>query len=146
VALYRANDFSLDLPADLKDKTVHIFSLTDDQPSEFSLVIARDSLHDGEDLAGYLTRQRALFTRKLPGFELLQDREVLVDGRPGVEADHAWRAAEGRMHQRQVALVAEDRRGGRPQVLLFTATCKDTISVRWERAFAEMVKTIRLQP
>jgi len=50
MAAYHTNELSFDLPEAIKDKTHHIFSLTDAGPSPFNLVISRHPIGDEETL------------------------------------------------------------------------------------------------
>lgn len=145
MGVYHANEFLFQLPDALKDKTVHIFSLTDDGPSEFSLVIARDTLQKGEDLGRYVVRQRELFSRNLPGFEHVSEASRTIDGRKALQTDHVWRTPNGRMHQRQVAVISPDSPADAPRALLITATCKDRLDAKWEAVLEETLATLRFR-
>jgi hypothetical protein len=145
MGIYHANEFQFHLPDALKDKTVHIFSLTDDGPSEFSLIVARDALRTGEDLGSYVLRQRELFGRNLPGFQHLADAEVTLDGRGAIQSDHTWRTPDGKMYQRQIAVISPQSPAESPQALVITATCKDRISEKWEAVLAETLATLRFR-
>lgn len=142
---FQANEFSTVLPEGLKDKTVNIFSLTDEGPSELGVVIARDRPLHGETLDTYAERQFKLLQQRLPLFRVLGKTMIEVDvepnKRPAVQVDYAWQSGEGPMHQRQVIVFAE----AAGVVLLFTATSKTRIEPKWEAVFNEMIVNLRLR-
>jgi len=141
MSIFHANEFVLNLPEQLKDRSVNVFSLTDEGPSEFSVVIARDKLKSGETLAGYVERQLQLLGQRAPLFRLHHEKQLVVDKQPAIEADYSWMTQEGKMHQRQVAFLTAPS----GTVLLFTATCKEQIGPKWEAAFNEILASLRLR-
>jgi len=142
--IYHTNELKLDLPPELKDKSVHVFSLTDDGPSEFSLVITRTPLPTGDDLAGYVTRQLKQMMENLPGFKLLQQSEAKIDGRSARQTDYSWQADDGSMYQRQVAVITARTDQGGDQVVMLTATCLSAFAEKWSQVFEHILSSVQI--
>jgi len=143
MALYQTNELIFDLPDSLKDKTHHIFSLTDDGPSPFTLVISRHSVAVDETLNAYGDRLIGEMRKALPAFEL-QDRTLtLVAGEPALRLAYHWGQNGQKLHQIQVT-VFRIAALNRKQAIQFTATGHDDISPDWQSSFAQIVASIRL--
>lgn len=138
--IYQANDFVVSLPEGLKDKTINVFSLTDEGPSEVGIVVVRDKLRRGEDLDGLLDRQLELIMQRMPLFRLLRREAITVDRQPARLTDCIWHPPDGQTFQRQVAVVAKG--GG---VLLASVTCKDSLSPKAESMFTDFLASFRLR-
>lgn len=142
---FQANEFSTVLPEGLKDKTVNIFSLTDEGPSDLGVVVARDRPVYGETLEAYTERQLTLLQQRLPLFRVLSKGQIEVGAdpnkKPALQVDYAWQSGEGQMYQRQVIVHAE----AADTMLLFTATCKTRFEPQWEAMFSEMIANLRLK-
>ncbi|MDX7986531.1 DUF1795 domain-containing protein, partial [Xenorhabdus sp. 12] len=65
---------SITLPEGYQEQTVNIIIA----PNVPALNISRDQLNDGEDLAGYLTRQKALLKNGLKDWQLLEEHPAIL--------------------------------------------------------------------
>ncbi len=140
MSVFHANEFVMNLPDALKDNTVNVFALTSQGPSEFGVVVARDTPEDGEALVTYVERQVRVLSKRAPLFKLLHQEATTVNGKPAILFDYTWLSDAGTMHQRQVAVMSRPS-----QVISFTATCKDRISAKWDATFREMIDTLRFR-
>jgi hypothetical protein len=139
--LYHANDFVVSLPDGLRDKSINIFSLTDEGPSEIGLVVVRDRLRGAESLDEFLERQMATILKRMPMFQLLRREEVTLDKHPARLTDCTFHPPEGKMFQRQIAVVSK----ATPGVLLISVSCKDALTPRAEAVFEEFLANFRLR-
>lgn len=143
---FRAHEFTFELPDELQDRTVNIFSASAEGPSDFSFVVVRDSIDPTVDLNDVLERYRAEMAAKLPHFRRIAERDVIIDGCEGKEADHVWKADGGVVHQRQTILsLGEDFDSmGKRRVLVCTATCQKEISPEWQKALERMFGSLKI--
>ncbi len=140
--LYHGNEFIAALPDGLKDKTVHIFSLTDDGPSDLSVVIARDKPKAGETAERFAERILSGLLGRLPLLQVQKRETITVSSVPAVATDYTWQSPEGKMFQRQVILYAKAHH----QMLIITATCRgDSMASKWEGMFKELLENFRLR-
>ncbi len=99
---FNAHEFFVEaMPASFKDKSINIFSLTDEGPSDVSVVVARDRLREGETLEKYTQRQKGLMAQRMARFKLLGEGATQLDGQPAWWIDFEWVGPEGPMLQRQ---------------------------------------------
>jgi hypothetical protein len=141
---YFTNELSFDLPEALKDKTHHIFSLTDDGPSPFNLVISRHPIGDEDTLESYGRRLTAELQQALPKFDLIGTSTILVAGQTGWGLEYRWLNQGQWLHQRQATLFHQADSGARLAVQ-FTATVPGDFSDRWKQEFAAILGSIRLR-
>ena len=142
MSVYHANEFIVGLPDGLKDKTVHIFSLTDEGPSELSVVVARERPKSGETLERFGERLLSALIGRLPLFHVNKKEVTSLSGQPAISTDYSWQSPEGKMFQRQIILHARAQN----QMLLITATCRgDRMAARWEAMFGEFLTNFRLR-
>ncbi|AVR97163.1 hypothetical protein C9I28_17080 [Pseudoduganella armeniaca] len=143
--LYHANHATFELPAQLKDKTMHMFTLRDDGPSEFNVVISHADVKPEERLEEFGDRLAMELTRALPRFQLKAMTERQVDGTPALELVYSWRNEAGTMHQRQVITLVAGSKPGTREALLIAATCLSAFSDEWNAAFEAIVDSIKLR-
>ena len=138
---YRTNEMTFDLPQGLKDKSLNVFALTDEGPSEFSFVISRVPIHQDQTLADYTSLLIAEMQTKMPSFALLNRSERKVAGEPATYLEFVWKAEDGMMHQRQVIFAPP----GRDIALLFTGTCPGRFTSTHAEAFEAAVDSVKLE-
>jgi len=143
--LYHANHATFELPAQLKDKTMHMFTLRDDGPSEFNVVVSHADVQPEERLEEFGDRLTKELTRALPRFQLRAQSERKVDGAPALELAYSWRNEAGTMHQRQVIVLVEGAKPGTIEAMLIAATCLSAFSDEWNAAFDGIVDSIKLR-
>jgi hypothetical protein len=129
----------------LKDKTMHMFTLRDDGPSEFNVVVSHADVKPEETLDQFGDRLTRELARALPRFQLKATSERTVDGAPALELAYSWRNEAGFMHQRQVIALVGGSRPGTTEALLIAATCLREFSAEWNAAFDGIVDSIRLR-
>jgi len=143
--MYHANHATFELPAQLKDKTMHMFTLRDDGPSEFNVVVSHADVKPEESLDQFGDRLAQELTRALPRFQLKAMTERHVDGAPALELAYSWRNEAGYMHQRQVITLVQGSKPGTIEAMLMAATCMREFSDEWNAAFDAIVDSIRLR-
>jgi hypothetical protein len=144
MATYYTNELVFDLPDELKDKTHHIFSLVDEGPSEFNVVISRHPVGDTETLESYGCRLQTEMEKALPHFKLLGSHTIIVAGILGWGLEYRWMNQGQWLHQRQVSLLHQLTPGQR-QVVQVTATATGEFTTAWKERFTSLLGSIRLR-
>lgn len=142
---YDAHHATFSLPTQLRDRTMHMFVLKDDGPSDFSLVVSYADTQGEEDLAEFGDRLVKEMSRALPKFMLRGMRECLLDGSPAVELTYSWRNNGIFMHQRQAIVLVQGREAGSRQAMLLAGTCPNGFSDEWQAAFDNLLASVRLR-
>jgi hypothetical protein len=142
MAQYHTQEFAFELPDGLKDKTHHIFALTDEGPSAFNLVISRNPIADDQTLDSYAERLLTEIKRALPQFRLLGQSAMLLAGEPALKLEYRWLNQGKVMHQVQHAFFHEQ--GGTPrQVIQITATVVGEFEEKWRTQLQRLVTSLQ---
>lgn len=142
---YHTNNATFELPAQLKDKSMHMFVIRDDGPSEFSVVMSQADIEPEETLAGFGDRLLAEMGRALPRFQLRGMKDTQVGGSPAIELAYNWRKESSFMHQRQAVVLVEGAAPGSRQAMMITATCLAAFSDEWSAAFDSILSSMTLR-
>jgi hypothetical protein len=143
VAIFHANEYVLNLPDGLRDKSVQIFSLTDEGPSEFSVVVTRERPGPGETVERFVERGVASLLSRLPLFRVLEREVVRIDDQPAIVTEYAWQSPEGKACQRQAVVYTK----GPNLMIVVTATYRgDSMPAKWKAMFGELLAGFRLRP
>lgn len=136
---YRMNDATLDLPGDWEDKSVNVFAALDSSPHPVSLVINRDRMKPGQDLADLAEQRLDEIESNLKQFTLLEKRQLEIAGTTALEAEFKWRSDIGLMHQRQIFLPRGDR------VLVITITAPRELREQQRAQIDLMLSSLELE-
>ena len=143
MATFHTNEFVCSLPSELKDRTLNVFALRDDGPSEFNIVVSRDELDASETIEAYIARQLHLLSERVAGVTIVAQARTTVDGEPAILVDFTWAAPEGTMHQRQVTVKVPGE--GPSRVVVFTGTTREALSERWEQMMNAVLADVRFR-
>ncbi|MBI4706020.1 MAG: DUF1795 domain-containing protein [Deltaproteobacteria bacterium] len=120
--VFHVDEGSYEVPESWEDSTINIHSVDRAGPGGFSFVVSRESLREGEELLDLADRQLAEVERSLDGFELIEKRQLAIDGKVALEAEFRWRNEAGVTHQRQAYVPCGAK------VLIMTATAMNELS------------------
>ena len=117
--LYQCNEgeLALDVPGRWKDDTLNVLRLPGDGQATASLVISREALPLGMDVADYVAAELVRLRTTLPDFVHVGSAAVGWADGDGQAALTRWRSSEGLMDQ-----ITACRRTGGPHIIIFTAT------------------------
>lgn len=141
MSVYHAHEFLAVLPGGWKDKTINLFTLTDDGPSELSVVVSRERGRLGEPLERFAEQQIFALMSRLPLFKIHKRADTTLDGAPAVLVDYTWQSPDGKMHMQQVMAVAQTQN----VVLVITASSKNELSSRSLAAFQDFLQSFRFR-
>jgi hypothetical protein len=138
MAVFYTNEFASVIPEEFRDRTVNVFTLTDEGPTDLSVVVTRDKLREGEDLATYLDRQLAILQQRMPQFRLRRREPAVVAAAGGERLEMQWQTPQGTVYTRQVAVVS-------PQgpVLTMSATFRSPPAEPYASMFEQFVASVR---
>lgn len=107
----------LDVPGTWEDKTMHVLRLPGHGHAAASLVVTREMLPLGQDVAGYVAAELKRMADVLPDFREMGRLPIEWPDRTGEAIMTRWRADEGVMDQIICCRAAQGRR-----LIIFTAT------------------------
>ena len=140
---YRTNHATFELPEQLKDKTVHMFTLNDSGPSEFSVVMTYAEVQPDESLADVGERLEQEMRASLPRFELARSMACLIDGAPALDLHYSWRSDGHLLRQRQLIVLVPGAVEGSKQAMMIGATCMRAFTAQWHAAFESVLDSLR---
>ena len=141
---YRIQEAEFDLPPNLHDKTVSIFSSSDTGKSEFNIVISKDALKGATDLSKYVEHQIGEMKENFPDFELLRKLNTNIGTAKAVALDYKWKSEKARLFQRQYVMIVHPPTGAAPYALMVTATGAETLG-KWEETFTNFMRNFSLR-
>jgi len=94
---YEHPDVSFDVPRDWEDRSVAAFSapLPPGKTTGPNVVLTRDKLEPGENLASYADRNLVELAQRLEKFSLVKRSDLTVSDLPAVELRFTWKGAGG---------------------------------------------------
>src|SRR5205085_8822034 len=104
-------DISFDVPRDWDDRSVAAFSapLPAGKTSGPNVVLTRDKLQPGENLASYADRNLVELAQRLDKFTLQKRSDITVSDLPAIELRFTWKGGGGLVDQRLVMLATGTR-------------------------------------
>ena len=142
---YRTNLATFTLPPQLKDKTMHMFTLSDSGPSEFSVVMSQADAGPDDTLVSFSGRLVTELQQSLPQFQLARTQERTLAGVEAIELHYSWRSNADVLHQRQVVALVPGAMPDTRQALLLGATCTRAFTADWHAAFDAILDSMTLR-
>ncbi len=135
---YRIDGASFNIPDEWSDKSVNIFSPSGELPGDFSFVITRGSLGDGQNLASYVEQELEGLSKNLLEFRLIRKHETTVDNSLAFNTEFTWKAENKTMVQQQTYVISER------DALVLTATTIEKFSREYRRIVENIISSFRI--
>lgn len=143
--LHHINHAAFALPAQLKDQTMHRFTLHADGAGECSVVMSR-APNPGEDTLADLAHDLTSgLSKALPDFTLLTSTNLSLDGTPALALAYRWRKAFNLIRQSQVITLLPAAEAEASSVLLIVATCPEGYADQWNATFDALLGSVKLR-
>lgn len=144
---FLANELSFVRPNNLKDKTFHVFTLTDIGPSPFSLVVGRSPAESDADLETLAQQLLDEVQKTLSHFQWIEPvSPATIAGVEARRVEFRWRQQGKPVHQVQLIFLHQDE-CGRPLLMQVTGTSNNPkgMTVDERTAFDNVVQSIQLR-
>jgi hypothetical protein len=138
---YEHPDVSFDVPRDWEDRSVAAFSapVAPGKTSGPNVVLTRDKLEPGENLAGYADRNLVELAQRLDRFTLQKRSDITVSELPAIELRFTWKGGGGLVDQRLVMCAT-----GKRLVLSITSTAPRSAGVDMEAIMNRVLATVKI--
>lgn len=140
MATYTMNDAMVDLPDDWEDKSVNVFATPLTNTFPVSIVINRDKMKPGQDVADFADQRLDEMESMMKQFTLLEKRQIDIAGTVALEAEFKWRSDAGLMHQRQLFIPR-----GQERVLLVTVTAPRELRDKQREQVDSIISSLRFE-
>lgn len=140
---YTTNEFSFDLPERLHDRSLNIFSLANDGPSDFTIVISRSPVAAGKTLEEQMTLLTSELGRQLTGFRLLDQIKRTLGG--NIEAEeirYTYKQNGITLIQRQAGMLLPVKGETGLLWVAITATLGPKATSAWHQSFDAMLESL----
>jgi hypothetical protein len=141
---YQMHDAVIDLPAQFKDKTMHLFTADEAGGSTFTFVVSRAPMEADDTIQTFTTRLVSEMRKTLPGFQLSYLHESEVDGLIAREIDYRWMSDGTQLHQRQTVVMSPMLDGDRTAISFIGTTSKGFTRER-EATYLELIGSVVLK-
>jgi hypothetical protein len=121
MSLYRVQEGSFDLDGTWQDRSVTML-VPAGLPEGANLILTRDELPPEGGFDDHLARQMMSLRREMPGFTLLEESAVELDGRPARLVEFRWVNRDTPLYQMMLVALEDGR------LLNFTATCPGAVA------------------
>lgn len=144
---FLTNELSFVRPENLKDKTFHVFTLTDIGPSPFSFVVGRSPVEFGADLETLAQQLLGELKKTLSHVQWIEPvSPVEVAGLEARRVEFRWRQQGQPVHQVQLIFVHQDEYK-RPLLMQITGTSNSPKGMTADErsAFDTLVESLQLR-
>lgn len=142
---FHTNELSFVRPTNLKDKTFHVFTLTDIGPSPFSLAVGRSQIESGSDLETMAQQLLGELKKSLSHVEWIEPvTPVKVAGVDARCVEFRWRQQGQPVHQLQLIFLYQDEHQ-QPLLMQITGTNPKGMTSEERRQFDALVETLELR-
>jgi hypothetical protein len=138
------NELIFDLPEPLIDVTHHIFSMSEEGPSEFNLVINQHAIEQDESLQNYGSKLTAEMEKNLPHFQLHASGSMKVAGQDALWLIYSWVQNNQKLHQAQANFFL-NKGPGKRKVIQITATTLGRFTDEWKQTFETFLAGVKLR-
>jgi hypothetical protein len=138
---YEHPDVSFEVPRDWEDRSVAAFSapLAPGSTAAPNVVLTRDKLEPGENLAGYADRNLVELAQRLDKFSLQKRTDVKVSELPAIELRFTWKGSSGLIDQRLVMCAT-----GKRLVLSLTSTAPRSAGIDMDAIMTRVLATVKI--
>ncbi|KPY95944.1 hypothetical protein ALP50_04134 [Pseudomonas syringae pv. spinaceae] len=144
---FQTNELSFIRPEGFKDKTFHVFTMTDIGPSPFSLVVGRSPVIPGADLETMAQQLLAQLKKSLSHAEWIEPvTPVVLAGLDARRVEFRWRQQGQPVHQLQLIFLHHDEHQ-QPLLMQITGTSNNPQGMTAEERqyFDSIVETLELR-
>lgn len=144
MTMHYTNELIFDLPDSLIDVTQHIFTISKDGPSLFSLIINQDTIDQEETLQSYEAKLLPEMENNLSGFKLLYKGNMNVAKQEAILMTYTFIHEKQSLYQANVMFIC-DKKPGERQAIQITASSVDSFTDEWKRAFEDILDSVKLR-
>jgi len=137
---YESRDVTFDVPRHWEDRTMVAFAAPPrpGQTTAPNVVMTRDQLAPEDTLASYADKQLAELSKRLERFVLIDKKERVLGGQPGVELHFTWVGQNGELTQRLAMAL-----GRRRTLFCWSGTSAKVDADQMNPLFERILATVR---
>lgn len=141
MATYQLQEASIDLPDVFKDRTMNLFTLSENNASEFTFVVSRATANRDDNVQSVSVRLAKEMDVTLQAFVLVSSQSVLIDGQQAIELFYHFKNGSAIIWQKQSVILLNDENQGR-KIVCFIGTCPDKFSEYYQKQYRAIIASI----
>lgn len=138
---YLTQEASFELPDAFKDRTMNIFTLSENNASEFTFVVSRANARVEDTLQKVAARLTQDLQTTVQGFELISSSHGNINQQPSIEIFYRFKSAEALIWQKQNIVLLKDELQGR-KIVCFIGTCQNSFNDYYDRQYKGIIASI----
>lgn len=142
MADYILQEATLALPDVFKDRTMNLFTMSDNGASEFTFVVSRATAKNEDKVHDAATRLARELEITVPDFRLESSQMTSIDGHPAVELFYQFKNDNSVIFQKQTVILLADHPGGQKMVC-YIGTCPGEFSDYYHNQYQEIIRSIK---
>ncbi|EXU77416.1 DcrB-related protein [Erwinia mallotivora] len=144
MSIYKIQEASLELPDIFKDRTMNLFTLSENNASEFTFVVSRATANFDDNLQSVASRLIKEMDVTLQSFSLESSQSVLIDGKPAMEIFYHFKNGSAVIWQKQSVILMNDKQQSR-KIVCFIGTCPDKFDEYYQKQYHAIIASIRFR-
>jgi hypothetical protein len=142
MATYTLQEASIQLPDIFKDRTMNLFTLSENNASEFTFVVSRASaVHDDtvQKVAARIINEMSV---TVPAFVSVTSQLIEIDNLPAVELFYHFENDGVEIWQKQSIVLLDDDAGGK-KIVCYIGTCPGRFNDYYAKQYQEIIGSIK---
>lgn len=142
MATYTLQEASIQLPDIFKDRTMNLFTLSENNASEFTFVVSRASAVHDDTVKKVAARIINEMSVTVPAFVNVTSQLIEIDNLPAVELFYHFENDGVEIWQKQSIVLLDDETGGK-KIVCYIGTCPGRFSDYYSKQYQEIIGSIK---
>lgn len=142
MATYTLQEASIQLPDIFKDRTMNLFTLSENNASEFTFVVSRASAVHDDTVQKVAARIIDEMRVTVPAFVNVTSQLIEIDNLPAVELFYHFENDGIEIWQKQSIVLLDDEAGGK-KIVCYIGTCPGRFSDYYAKQYQEIIGSIK---
>ncbi|WP_205950412.1 DcrB-related protein [Pantoea stewartii] len=142
MAIYTLQEASLELPDIYKDRTMNLFTLSENSASEFTFVVSRASASSDDSVQKVAARIIKEMGTTVEAFTNITSQFTIVDGVQAVELFYHFENGGVQIWQKQTVVLLDEPLGGK-KIVCYIGTCPSQFNEYYQKQYQTIINSIK---
>jgi len=139
---YTLQEASIELPDVFKDRTMNLFTLSENNASEFTFVVSRASAFHDDTVQKVAARIMNEMSVTVPAFVSVTSQLVQIDNLPAAELFYHFENDGIEIWQKQSIVLLDDDAGGK-KIVCYIGTCPGAFNDYYDRQYQNIISSVK---
>ncbi|RLM04476.1 hypothetical protein BIY27_22325 [Gibbsiella quercinecans] len=141
---YFLQEGSLEIPEFFKDRTMNLFTLSENSASEFTFVVSRASASKDDKVQTIAARLVTELENTLQDFSLKYSKITAIDGQQAIEIFYHFNNTESLIWQKQTIVLLDEGFNGK-KIVCYIGTCPNNFGDYYQRHYQSIIDSIKFR-